>query len=37
MLRYLWSLAFLDYKTKKGGLGPVFTITGDYKKDLEVI
>ena len=27
-------MAFIDYKNKKGGLGPVFYPTGDYNKDL---
>ncbi len=30
-------LAFIDYKYKKGGLGPVFYPTGDYEKDLKEI
>jgi len=28
---------YLDYKTKSGGLGPIFNITGDFNKDLTVI
>jgi len=28
---------YLDYKSKSGGLGPVFYVTGDYEKDMEVI
>jgi 1-acyl-sn-glycerol-3-phosphate acyltransferase len=28
---------YLDYKNKIGGLGPVFKVTGDYEKDMEVI
>ena len=28
---------FLDYKEKSGGLGPVYVITGDFEKDMEVI
>ena len=27
-------MAFIDYKNKKGGLGPVFYPTGNYDKDL---
>lgn len=30
-------LAYIDYKVKKGGLGPVFYPSGDYEKDLPVI
>ncbi len=30
-------LAFLDYGRKRGGLGPVFTATGDIPRDMDVI
>ncbi len=30
-------LAFIDYKYKKGGLGPVFYPSGNYEKDLKEI
>ena len=30
-------LAFIDYKFKKGGLGPVFYPSGDFEKDLPEI
>lgn len=30
-------LGFLDYKNKRGGVGPVFYPTGDYEKDLKEI
>jgi len=30
-------LAFIDYKLKKGGIGPLFYPTGDYEKDLPEI
>ncbi len=30
-------LAYIDYKFKKGGLGPVFYPSGDYEKDLPEI
>jgi 1-acyl-sn-glycerol-3-phosphate acyltransferase len=31
------ALAFIDYGNKTGGVGPVITPTGDYKKDMEFI
>ena len=31
------ALAFIDYKTKTGGIGPLFYPTGNYEKDLAVI
>lgn len=30
-------LAFIDYKNKRGGLGPVFNPTGDFEKDMKVM
>jgi 1-acyl-sn-glycerol-3-phosphate acyltransferase len=30
-------MAYIDYKEKKGGLGPVFYPTGDFEKDLSEI
>ncbi|HDO06822.1 MAG TPA: acyltransferase [Bacteroidetes bacterium] len=30
-------LAFIDYKYKRGGLGPVFNPTGDFEKDMKVM
>ena len=30
-------LAFIDYKSKIGGLGPVFNPTGNFEKDMKVI
>ncbi|MBE0651818.1 MAG: 1-acyl-sn-glycerol-3-phosphate acyltransferase [Bacteroidales bacterium] len=30
-------MAYIDYKNKRGGLGPVFYPTGDYDKDLKEI
>jgi 1-acyl-sn-glycerol-3-phosphate acyltransferase len=30
-------MAFIDYKDKKGGLGPVFYPTGDFKTDIKEI
>lgn len=31
------ALAYIDYKLKRGGIGPVFMPTGDYEKDLQFI
>jgi 1-acyl-sn-glycerol-3-phosphate acyltransferase len=31
------ALAFIDYGTKTGGIGPLFYPTGDYEKDMAVI
>jgi 1-acyl-sn-glycerol-3-phosphate acyltransferase len=31
------ALAFIDYATKTGGIGPLFYPTGDYEKDIVVI
>jgi 1-acyl-sn-glycerol-3-phosphate acyltransferase len=31
------ALAFIDYGTKTGGIGPMFYPTGDYEKDMAVI
>jgi len=31
------ALGFLDYKTKTGGIGPIVEVTGDFKKDMEII
>ncbi len=31
------ALGYLDYETKKGGIGPVFYTSGDYSCDLETI
>jgi 1-acyl-sn-glycerol-3-phosphate acyltransferase len=31
------ALAFIDYATKTGGIGPLFSPTGDYEKDMAVI
>ena len=31
------ALAFIDYATKTGGIGPLFYPTGDYEKDMAVI
>ena len=31
------ALAFIDYGTKTGGVGPLFYPTGDYEKDMTVI
>jgi 1-acyl-sn-glycerol-3-phosphate acyltransferase len=31
------ALAYLDYHDKKGGIGPVFYLTGDYDTDLQEI
>jgi 1-acyl-sn-glycerol-3-phosphate acyltransferase len=31
------ALAFIDYRTKTGGIGPLFYPTGDYDKDIAVI
>lgn len=31
------ALAFIDYKSKTGGVGPLFTPTGDYEKDMQYI
>jgi 1-acyl-sn-glycerol-3-phosphate acyltransferase len=30
-------LGYLDYRDRKGGIGPVFYITGDYEADLQEI
>ena len=30
-------MAYMDYATKRAGLGPVFTPTGDIDKDMETI
>lgn len=30
-------LGYLDYRSKRGGVGPAMYITGDYDKDLETI
>jgi 1-acyl-sn-glycerol-3-phosphate acyltransferase len=30
-------LAFVDYKNKRGGIGKMFTTSGDYEKDIIVI
>jgi len=30
-------LAYLDYKNKQGGIGPVFFPSGEYEKDIEII
>ncbi len=31
------ALAYLDYQTRKGGIGPVYYITNDYQRDLAEI
>ena len=31
------ALAFIDYGTKTGGIGPLFNPNGDYEKDMSVI
>jgi hypothetical protein len=31
------ALAYIDYGTKTGGIGPLFYPTGDYEKDLAEI
>jgi hypothetical protein len=31
------ALGYLDYKLKKGGIGIVFTPSGDYNADYEII
>lgn len=31
------ALAYIDYRTKTGGIGPLFYPTGNYEKDLSVI
>jgi len=31
------ALAFIDYGTRTGGIGPLFYPTGNYEKDMEVI
>jgi len=31
------ALAYLDYRDKKGGIGPIFYPTGDYESDLKEI
>jgi 1-acyl-sn-glycerol-3-phosphate acyltransferase len=31
------ALGFLDYKNKRGGIGPIVQISGDYKTDMQLI
>ena len=31
------ALAYVDYKKKEGGYGPILTPSGDYEKDLKII